>query len=36
MWPLTGAQVGSAKRMSGIQKQMQEIREKYKNNPQKL
>lgn len=36
MWPLTGAQVRSAKRMSAIQKPMQEIREKFKNNPQKL
>jgi YidC/Oxa1 family membrane protein insertase len=36
MWPLTSAQVRSAKRMTAIQKPLQEIREKYKNNPQKI
>lgn len=33
MWPLTAVQVRSAKRMAKIQKPLQEIREKYKDNP---
>lgn len=36
MWPLTAVQVRSAKRMSKIQAPLQEIREKYKDNPQVL
>jgi YidC/Oxa1 family membrane protein insertase len=36
MWPLTSAQVRSAKRMSAIQKPLQELREKHSGNSQKL
>lgn len=36
MWPLTQVQVRSSKRMAELQKPMAEIREKYKDNPQKL
>lgn len=35
-WPLTTAQQRSAKKMQQFQKPMQEIREKYKDNPQKM
>lgn len=35
-WPLTMAQQRSAKRMQKFQKPLQEIREKYKDNPQKM
>jgi YidC/Oxa1 family membrane protein insertase len=35
-WPLTQVQVRSAKRMAAIQKPLAEVREKYKDNPQKL
>lgn len=36
LWPLTQVQVKSAKRMAKIQKPMQELREKFKDNPQKM
>lgn len=36
LWPLTAAQVRSARRMSKIQGPLKEIREKYKDNPQKV
>ncbi len=36
MWPITQAQLRSSKKMSSIQAPLQQIREKYKNNPQKL
>lgn len=36
MWPITQAQLRSSKKMSSIQKPLQQIREKFKNNPQKL
>lgn len=36
LWPLTQVQVRSSKRMATIQKPMAELREKYKDNPQKL
>lgn len=36
MWPITQAQLRSSKRMAGIQTPLKEIREKYKNNPQKM
>lgn len=35
-WPLTTAQQRSAKKMQKFQKPMQDIREKYKDNPQKM
>ena len=35
-WPLTMAQQRSAKKMQKFQKPMQDIREKYKDNPQKM
>ena len=35
MWPLTNAQMRSSKRMASIQLPLKQIREKYKNNPQK-
>ena len=35
-WPLTAASTRSMKRMQAIQPQLQAIREKYKDNPQKL
>ena len=36
LWPLTQIQAKSAKRMGKIQKPLQEVREKYKDNPQKV
>lgn len=36
MWPVTQAQLRSSKKMSSIQEPLKLIREKYKNNPQKL
>lgn len=36
LWPLTSIQVRSSKRMAKIQKPLQELKEKYKNNPQKI
>ena len=36
MWPITQAQLRSSKKMQSIQKPLQQIREKFKNNPQKL
>ena len=36
MWPITQAQLRSSKKMASIQAPLQQIREKYKNNPQKL
>lgn len=36
MWPVTQAQLRSSKKMSSIQAPLKLIREKYKNNPQKL
>lgn len=36
MWPLTAVQVKSSKRMAKIQAPMQELREKYKDDPQTL
>ncbi|OHE72657.1 MAG: hypothetical protein A2007_03410 [Verrucomicrobia bacterium GWC2_42_7] len=36
LWPLTAAQVKSSKRMALIQKPLQELKEKYKGNPQKI
>jgi YidC/Oxa1 family membrane protein insertase len=36
LWPLTNAQVRSSKKMSAIQGQLKEIRDKFKNNPQKI
>lgn len=36
LWPLTQVQVRSSKRMAKIQKPMGELREKYKDNPQKM
>lgn len=36
LWPLTAIQVRSSKRMAKIQKPLQEIKEKYKDNPQKV
>jgi len=35
LWPLTAIQVRSASRMAKIQKPLQELKEKYKDNPQK-
>ncbi|MDR2432193.1 MAG: membrane protein insertase YidC [Puniceicoccales bacterium] len=36
LWPLTNAQVRSSKKMAAIQNPLKIIKEKYKNNPQKL
>ena len=36
MWPITQAQLRSSKKMNSIQAPLKLIREKYKNNPQKL
>lgn len=36
LWPLTAAQVRSARRMGKIQAPLKELREKYKDNPQKI
>lgn len=36
MWPLTQAQLHSSKRMASIQGPLREVREKFKNNPQKI
>lgn len=36
LWPLTAVQVRSSKRMSAIQGPLKALREKYKNNPQKI
>ena len=36
LWPLTAAQVRSSKRMAQIQGPMAELKEKYKDNPQKM
>jgi YidC/Oxa1 family membrane protein insertase len=36
LWPLTNAQVKSSKKMAAIQNPLKIIKEKYKNNPQKL
>lgn len=36
MWPITQAQLRSSKKMASIQAPLQQIREKYKNNSQKL
>jgi YidC/Oxa1 family membrane protein insertase len=36
LWPLTNAQVKSSKKMIAIQEPLKKIKEKYKNNPQKL
>jgi YidC/Oxa1 family membrane protein insertase len=36
LWPLTAIQVRSAKRMAKIQEPMKALREKYKDNPQKM
>lgn len=36
LWPLTQVQVRSAKRMAKIQQPMKELREKYKDNPQRM
>lgn len=36
LWPLTQVQVRSSKRMAKIQKPMAELREKFKDNPQKM
>jgi len=36
LWPLTAIQVRSASRMAKIQKPLQELKEKYKDNPQKI
>ena len=36
LWPLTNAQVKSSKKMASIQEPLKAIRERYKNNPQKL
>lgn len=36
LWPLTQVQVRSSKRMAKIQKPVAELREKYKDNPQKM
>jgi YidC/Oxa1 family membrane protein insertase len=36
LWPLTTAQVRASKKMSAIQTPLKEIREKYKNNPNKV
>ncbi|MDR2436348.1 MAG: membrane protein insertase YidC [Puniceicoccales bacterium] len=36
LWPLTTAQVRASKKMSAIQAPLKEIREKYKNNPNKV
>lgn len=36
LWPLTNAQVRSSKRMAKLQEPMKALKEKYKDNPQKL
>lgn len=36
LWPLTGIQVRSAKRMANIQQPLKELKEKFKDNPQRL
>ncbi|MDR2779093.1 MAG: membrane protein insertase YidC [Puniceicoccales bacterium] len=36
LWPLTNAQVKSSKKMAAVQEPLKKIKEKYKNNPQKL
>ncbi|MDR1528097.1 MAG: membrane protein insertase YidC [Puniceicoccales bacterium] len=36
LWPLTNAQVRSSKKMAAVQNPLKIIKEKYKNNPQKL
>jgi YidC/Oxa1 family membrane protein insertase len=36
LWPLTNAQVKSSKKMSAIQEPLKQMRERFKNNPQKL
>jgi YidC/Oxa1 family membrane protein insertase len=36
LWPFTNAQVRSSKKMAAIQQPIKEIKEKFKNNPQKL
>lgn len=36
LWPLTNAQVRSSKKMAAVQQPLKILKEKYKNNPQKL